>query len=217
MIEHPEETGLWEKYPRILGMDEAGRGPICGPMTVAGVIFPAGYQNEELDDSKKLTEKKRERLFYQILQDAEAWLVLVVDEKTIDEENIYRAAQHAMEKIALDPRMKSGFVLTDAMPLPALEKDEEYREIPVRSLVKGDSKSLSIAAASILAKVTRDRYMKQLDAENPEYGLARHKGYPTRAHLDAIEQYGIRDFYRRSYGPVARIIDREKQGSLFDL
>lgn len=196
---NPLEEGLWDSYPRILGMDEAGRGPLCGPAVVAGVIFPAGYENEAINDSKKLSEKKREALFDVIQKDALAYWILFVDEQTIDTLNIYRAVQQAMETIAANA--KADFVLTDAMPL----RDGDRFE----AIVKGDSKSVSIAAASILAKVSRDHYMEALDEAYPMYGLKKHKGYPTKAHLEAIECYGVQDFYRRSFGPVARALEKE--------
>lgn len=206
-IEHPLELDLWPEYDSVLGMDEAGRGPICGPLTVAGVIFPKGYQNPELNDSKKLTEKKREALVSRIRDDALFWQVLVVDEQTIDEKNIYRATQQAMEQIA--ESAGASFILSDAMPLPDLE-DGTWSAI-----VKGDSKSLSIAAASILAKVCRDHYMDELDRLYPVYNLKKNKGYPTRQHLQAIDAYGVQPFYRKSYSPVASILAREEQVSLF--
>ncbi len=196
MIEKPLENEYWNKNQIVLGMDEAGRGPIAGPLMVAGVIFPIGYKNDEIDDSKKLSEKKRERLYDLILKDASYWQVLMIDEKTIDKKNIYRATQDAMIEIAKDA--SCDFVLSDAMPLLNIDK-------PFEAIVKGDQKSISIAAASILAKVTRDRYMYELDKKYPQYGLAKHKGYPTKAHIEALNTYGIQDFYRRSYGPVKKL------------
>ena len=196
MLARPLECDFWDENKIILGMDEAGRGPIAGTLMVAGVIFPVGYENALIDDSKKLSEKKREALFKTIIQDALYYQILVVDEKTIDKKNIYRATQEAMMEIA--NRAKCDFVLSDAMPLPDIDKSYE-------AIVKGDQKSLSIAAASILAKVTRDRWMKKLDEMYPQYGLAKHKGYPTKAHIEALNQYGLQDFYRRSYGPVKKL------------
>lgn len=195
MLDRPLEHDYWDQNQSVLGMDEAGRGPIAGPLMVAGVIFPKGYHNELIDDSKKLSEKKREALFKTIIQDALYYQILVVDEKTIDKKNIYRATQEAMMEIA--NKAHCDFVLSDAMPLPGIDK-------PFQAIVKGDQKSLSIAAASILAKVTRDRWMKKLDEMYPQYGLAKHKGYPTKAHIEALNQYGLQDFYRRSYGPVKK-------------
>lgn len=196
MLDRPLEHDYWDQNQSVLGMDEAGRGPIAGPLMVAGVIFPKGYHNELIDDSKKLSEKKREALFKTIIQDALYYQILVVDEKTIDKKNIYRATQEAMMEIS--NKAQCDFVLSDAMPLPDIDK-------PFQAIVKGDQKSLSIAAASILAKVTRDRWMKKLDEMYPQYGLAKHKGYPTKAHIEALNQYGLQDFYRRSYGPVKKL------------
>ena len=196
MLDRPLEHDYWDQNQSVLGMDEAGRGPIAGPLMVAGVIFPKGYQNVLIDDSKKLSEKKREKLFKIIIQDALYYQILVVDEKTIDRKNIYRATQEAMMEIA--NKSQCDFVLSDAMPLPDIDK-------PYQAIVKGDQKSLSIAAASILAKVTRDRWMKKLDEMYPQYGLAKHKGYPTKAHIEALNKYGLQDFYRRSYGPVKKL------------
>lgn len=196
MLDRPLEHDYWDQNQSVLGMDEAGRGPIAGPLMVAGVIFPKGYQNALIDDSKKLSEKKREELFKTIIQDALYYQILVVDEKTIDRKNIYRATQDAMMEIA--NKTQCDFVLSDAMPLPDIDK-------PYQAIVKGDQKSLSIAAASILAKVTRDHWMKKLDEMYPQYGLAKHKGYPTKAHIEALNKYGLQDFYRRSYGPVKKL------------
>lgn len=196
MLDRPLEHDYWDQNQSVLGMDEAGRGPIAGPLMVAGVIFPKGYQNALIDDSKKLSEKKREALFKTIIQDALYYQILVVDEKTIDKKNIYRATQEAMMEIT--NKAQCDFVLSDAMPLPDIDK-------PYQAIVKGDQKSLSIAAASILAKVTRDRWMKKLDKMYPQYGLAKHKGYPTKAHIEALNKYGLQDFYRRSYGPVKKL------------
>ena len=196
MLDRPLDNDYWDQNQSVLGMDEAGRGPIAGPLMVAGVIFPKGYQNALIDDSKKLSEKKREELFKTIIQDALYYQILVVDEKTIDRKNIYRATQDAMMEIA--NKVQCDFVLSDAMPLPDIDK-------PYQAIVKGDQKSLSIAAASILAKATRDRWMKKLDEMYPQYGLAKHKGYPTKAHIEALNKYGLQDFYRRSYGPVKKL------------
>lgn len=201
------ETELWDSYPLICGIDEAGRGPLCGPVVVAGVIFDPGYENPLIDDSKKLSEKKREKLIHQIKKDARKWMILVVDEKTIDEYNIYHATRLAMEKIA--EKLAADLTLTDAMPLK--------NGVRHAALIKGDARALSIAAASILAKTIRDHYMYELDRQYPQYGLAKHKGYPTKAHLQAIEEYGVQPFYRRSFGPVQKILTRENELKLFEL
>lgn len=190
MIEHPLE--LDHSRP-LLGLDEAGRGPMAGPLVVAGVVFPYGYRNEQLDDSKKLTAKKREALFDQIQEDALWFQILFVDEETIDRKNIYKATQDAMIEIAQASPV--DLVLSDAMKLPTVDKE-------VYPIIKGDHKSISIAAASILAKVSRDRYMIELDKQYPLYGFAKHKGYPTKAHKEALVRYGVLPCHRKSYGPV---------------
>lgn len=188
------EHEFWPQGLLVLGLDEAGRGPLAGPLSAAGVIFPPGYENPDIYDSKALSEKKRELLYDQIMEDALWFEIVEVSEAEIDRLNIYRADQQAFASIAA--HSAADVILTDAMPLPA-----EKRK--VIDLVKGDQKSISIAAASILAKVTRDRIMREYDAIYPQYGFASNKGYPTRQHLDAIAQYGITPIHRRSFAPVA--------------
>ncbi|MCF0111083.1 MAG: ribonuclease HII [Erysipelotrichaceae bacterium] len=190
------EKDCWSRNVICVGIDEAGRGPIAGPLVVAGVVFPAGYESGEIYDSKGITEKKREELFERIRKDAVWYRIEIVTPEIIDKYNIYRATQMTMEKIAADAPCEE--VLTDAMPLPAVEKT-------VTPLVKGDQLSCSIAAGSILAKVTRDRIMKEYDAIYPQYGFAKHKGYPTKAHLEALHTYGLLPIYRHSYRPVAEM------------
>lgn len=189
----------WWKEGRnyIIGIDEAGRGPIAGPLVVAAVCFPKHYHHEEIYDSKKLSEKKRKALFKQIILDALEYHIAIIPPKVVDEQNIYRATQNAMGSL-VDQFIHKDGVLTDAMPLPNCPLD-------VISLVKGDQKSVSIAAASILAKVTRDCIMCAYDVLYPEYGFAKHKGYPTKAHIEALHTYGVLDIYRKSYGPVAQM------------
>ena len=190
------EKAWWQQGRHaIVGIDEAGRGPIAGPLVVAAVRFPADFDHEEIYDSKKLSEKKRRQLFKEIIKLADEYHILIIDTKTVDELNIYRATQKAMEDLVQMFKQCDG-VLTDAMPLKACSC--EY--IPI---IKGDQKSVSIAAASILAKVTRDGIMSGYDVLYPEYGFAKHKGYPTKAHIEAMHQYGVIDkIYRYSYGPV---------------
>lgn len=196
--ENQYEKAWWkEGRTAIIGLDEAGRGPIAGPLVVAAVVFPKGYHHEAIYDSKKVSEKKRKELFQVIIQDALEYHIAIITPKEIDQLNIYRATQKAMEDLVEKFRYKDG-VLTDAMPLPNCDYD-------VISLVKGDQKSVSIAAASILAKVTRDCIMKAYDVQYPEYGFAKHKGYPTKAHIEALHTYGVLDIYRKSYGPVAEL------------
>lgn len=187
----------------IVGLDEAGRGPIAGPLVVAGVCFPSDFEDDEIYDSKALSEKKRKMLFHKIITLASEYQIKIVDIAKIDTYNIYRATQNAMEEIVND-FIKCDGVLSDAMPLPNVNKD-------VIAIVKGDQQSVSIAAASILAKVVRDGIMKGYDVLYPAYGFAKHKGYPTKAHIEALDCYGIIEkLHRKSYGPVAKRLVLQK-------
>lgn len=187
----------WANQELVLGIDEAGRGPLAGPLVVAGVIFPCDYQNDLIYDSKAISEKLRNELFEIIKHDALAFQIEIRSPEEIDRDNIYRCTQKAMEKIACDST--ADFVLTDAMPLTKTNCKYE-------KLIKGDQKSISIAAASILAKVTRDQIMYEFDLQYPEYGFKNNKGYPTKQHLEAIEKYGITIIHRKSYGPCKKKI-----------
>ena len=187
------ENLYWDKNQYVIGIDEAGRGPLAGPVVVAGVIFPIGYDSKDIYDSKKLSLKKREELYKVILEDALYYNIQIVDEKEVDKYNIYQATKMANERIVLDS--KCQVVLTDAMKLQL----ENYTVYPI---IKGDQKSCSIAAGSILAKVTRDHIMDEYDAIYPQYGFKKHKGYPTKAHLQALQQFGPCPIHRFSYGPV---------------
>ena len=175
----------------VAGCDEAGRGPLAGPLVCAAVILPKDYCNPLIDDSKKLTEKKREELFSIIKDDALAYSIQVIDVKTVDEINIYQASKLGMELALKDLKIRPDAVLSDAMKL---DIDQPY--IP---LVKGDAKSQNIAAASILAKVTRDHLMIELDKQYPQYGIAKHKGYGTKAHMQALREYGPAPIYRTKF------------------
>ena len=193
-------------YNVIAGTDEAGRGPLVGPVVAACVVLPNDYNNDEINDSKKLTEKKREKLYDIIMKDALSVGVSIISAKEIDEINILEASRKGMIESykEANKKIKIDVLLTDAMKIDTLD-------IPVEKIIKGDAKSISIAAASIIAKVTRDRLLLELDKKYPEYGFKDHKGYPTKKHLEAIEKYGIFDEYRKTYGPVKKII--EKQGN----
>lgn len=184
------ENKYWPLNKLVMGIDEAGRGPLCGPLVVACCVLPINYQNDLINDSKKISEKKREILYKQIKEDALFYDVKIVSVKEIDELNIYAATKKAMSELALSKEV--DLVLTDAMPL------DNKKVIPI---IKGDAKSISIAAASIIAKVTRDHIMYELDALYPEYEYKKHKGYPTKRHLELMEKYGIFDIYRMSYKP----------------
>ena len=193
-------------YNVIAGTDEEGRGPPVGPVVAACVVLPNDYNNDEINDSKKLTEKKREKLYDIIMKDALSVGVSIISAKEIDEINILEASRKGMIESykEANKKIKIDVLLTDAMKIDTLD-------IPVEKIIKGDAKSISIAAASIIAKVTRDRLLLELDKKYPEYGFKDHKGYPTKKHLEAIEKYGIFDEYRKTYGPVKKII--EKQGN----
>lgn len=197
------EKELYEQgYTLIAGTDEAGRGPLVGPVVAAAVILPVNYELPGLNDSKKLTEKKRDVFFDIIKNDAISYGIGIVDAKTIDEINILEASRLAMN-IALDKlKVKPEYILTDAMKL-----DREN----VTPIIHGDALSLSIAAASVLAKVTRDKMMYELDEQYPEYGFKDHKGYPTKKHLENISKYGILDNYRLSYKPVKEILEKKNE------
>ena len=183
----------------IAGVDEVGRGPLVGPVVTAAVILPVGYFNGLINDSKKLSEKRRNELYEIIMRDALSVSMGMMDNKVIDDVNIYEATKLAMYQAINNLDIKPEYVLIDAMKLSDLE-------MPSESIIKGDSKSESIAAASIIAKVTRDRMMYELDEKFPEYGFKNHKGYPTKAHLEAIKKYGLLDNYRFTFGPVRDLI-----------
>ena len=184
----------------IAGVDEAGRGPLVGPVVAAAVILPKNYTLEGLNDSKQLSEKKRE-LFYAILQkEAISIGVGIVSAKEIDEINILEASRKAMYIAIENLDVKPEYILSDAMSLNELD-------IPSRSIIHGDALSLSIAAASVIAKVTRDHIMYELDKKYPEYHYKKNKGYPTKEHLELIKKYGVTDEYRMTYKPVKFILE----------
>ena len=189
-----------EGFNLIAGVDEAGRGPLCGPVVAAAVILPHNYKLPGLNDSKQLSEKKREEFFAILKEEAVSYGIGIVDAKTIDEINILEASRLAMN-IALDNlKIKPDYILTDAMKL--------NRDIPVLPIIHGDALSLSIAAASVLAKVTRDHLMYELDQKYPQYGFKDHKGYPTKKHLENLAKYGILDNYRLSFKPVKELQEK---------
>ena len=190
MLENYYEKKSWKKDELILGIDEAGRGPLAGPLVVAGVVFPKNYQNDFINDSKKLTKSKRIDLFQAIINDALFYQIEVISVAEIDEINILKATTNANYKIA--KLANTNYVLTDAIKLE-LEKQE------VISLIKGDQKSISIAGASILAKVIRDNLMEYYDFLYPAYGLKQHKGYPTEKHIMAIKKLGLSPIHRKSF------------------
>lgn len=187
-----------KKVKLIVGVDEAGRGPLAGPVVAAAVIFPRAYINKEINDSKQLSEKKREELFETIKKDAIAYGVGIVDAETIDKLNIYEATKVAMTEAIKNLKTKFDLILTDAMPLKGFD-------VEVVPIIKGDAKALPIAAASIIAKVTRDHMMDELDKKYPEYGFKEHKGYGTAKHMEALKKYGpVKGLHRFSYKPVMK-------------
>ena len=183
----------------VAGVDEAGRGPLAGPVSAAAVILPRGYVLDGLDDSKKLTAAKRERLYDALIESERVlWSVALVEAAEIDSLNILRATHLAMRKALLGLSQAPDHCLIDGLPI----RDCPF---PHDGIVKGDGISLSIAAASVIAKVTRDRVMKGLDVEFPEYGFARHQGYGTKEHLEALRVHGPCLHHRRSFQPVAHL------------
>ena len=199
-----EEQFYNEKIKVIVGVDEAGRGPLCGPVVAAACILPRTYINEKINDSKKLSEKKRELLYDEIINNALSYGVGIVDSKRIDEINIYEATKEAMHLAISQLKIDYDLILTDAMKL----KDEK---VDVIDIIKGDAKCQCIAAASIIAKVTRDRILFDMDQKHPEYGFKSHKGYGTKKHVEAIKEHGIIDgFYRETYEPIKSLLLEEK-------
>ena len=188
-----EEALLKRGYRTIAGTDEVGRGPLAGPLVCAAVILDPHNKIEGLNDSKKLSEKKREFLFDEIKKKAIAFSIVYIDEETIDEINVYQASKKGMLEAINKLSIEAEYVLSDAMPLGDIKHE---------SIIKGDTKSASIAAASILAKVDRDRFMVALAKKYPEYGFEKHKGYPTKQHLEALNRYGVLDIHRKTYKPV---------------
>ncbi len=184
-------------YCRIAGIDEAGRGPLAGPVIAAAVILPEGYSLPGLDDSKKLTERRREKLYEQIMRDSEiSWASARVDAEEIDHLNILRATHRAMALAFSRLQPSADLALIDGLPVPDFPGEH-------RALVGGDALSLSIAAASIIAKIERDRLMREMAEQFPGYGFDRHKGYGTAAHLAALRELGPCPIHRRSFAPVA--------------
>lgn len=188
-------------YARIAGVDEAGRGPLAGPVCAAAVILPDGCEIEGLNDSKKLSEKKREKLFDEIKEKAFAWSAVMIDEKIIDEVNILNATFLAMNQAVDMLSEKPDYVIIDGNRIKNME-------IPHETVVKGDARCKSIAAASIIAKVTRDRYMLEMAKIYPEYGFEKHKGYGTKAHYAALEEYGISPIHRKTF--LKKLLGDEK-------
>lgn len=201
MPDYSIENELAQKgYTSICGVDEAGRGPLCGPVVAAACILPDGLVIEGLNDSKKLTEKKREALFDVICESAIAYSIAEASVEEIDRMNILEADLLAMRRAIDGLPVKADFAIIDGN----IARDFQ---IPAMAVVKGDARSMNIAAASILAKVTRDRMCIDLDAQYPEYEIAKHKGYGTKAHMDALRKYGPSPIHRKKF---IRFLDEEK-------
>ena len=182
----------------IAGTDEAGRGPLAGPVVAAAVILPKGLIITGVNDSKQLTEKKREELFDIINEKALAIGISFIDNNKIDEINILEASRLAMMEAIKQLKIKPQYVLSDAMKMNI--------DVPVKPIIKGDALSESIAAASIIAKVMRDRYMDEMDLKYPNYGFKKHKGYPTKDHIEAIKKYGITPIHRKTFKPIKTML-----------
>ncbi len=188
-----EKSVYEEGAEYICGIDEAGRGPLAGPVVVASVIMPKDSMIEGVNDSKKISEKKRERIFEEIIKEAISYGVGIIDETKIDDINILQATKLGLTNSIKELKIKPDIILVDALT------KIDTCNIPYRSIIKGDAKSYSIAAASIIAKVTRDRIMLGYDKVYPEYGFAKHKGYGTASHIEAIKKYGLCPIHRRSF------------------
>ncbi|MGD9560076.1 MAG: ribonuclease HII [Oscillospiraceae bacterium] len=189
---HTYDAAQRETAPLLCGVDEAGRGPLCGPVSVGAVVLDAAERIEGLDDSKKLSEAKREALYEEITRRALAWNVVLVPPEEIDRLNILQATMLGMQQAVDGLGLEPDLVLVDGNRCPHWR----YASLAV---TKGDATSASIAAASILDKVTRDRVMLQLDKAYPQYALAQHKGYPTALHYELLEKHGVQSFYRKSF------------------
>lgn len=180
-------------FNKICGIDEAGRGPLAGPVVVASVIMPADSMIEGVNDSKKISEKKREKLYDQILEEAISYGVGIIGQDEIDEINILNATKKGLTMSLKELTVKPDLIIVDALT------HIDTMGIPYESIIKGDAKCYSISAASIIAKVTRDRIMREWDKIYPEYGFEKHKGYGTSAHIEAIKKYGLCPIHRKSF------------------
>ncbi|BDS05225.1 ribonuclease HII [Oceaniferula spumae] len=195
-----EQLQINEGYTMVAGIDEAGRGPLAGPVSAAAVILPPGFTHPLLDDSKKLTEKRRELLYTELTEREDViWGHSYAEVDEIESINILHATHAAMVRATLSLKPAPDFCLIDGLPV---------KNFPIKSdgIVKGDGKSLSIAAASIIAKVSRDRLMVQYAEKYPEYGFERHKGYGTKLHLDALRAHGPCPIHRRTFAPIAQLL-----------
>ncbi len=188
------EKDLYQKgFEKICGIDEAGRGPLAGPVVIAGVIMPQNSMIEGVNDSKKVSEKKREKLYDIIIEEAISYSVAIIGQDVIDEINILNATKQGVTKVVDGLDIKPNLIVVDAL------NHIDTKGIPYNAIIKGDAKCYNIAAASILAKVTRDRIMREWDEIYPQYGFISHKGYGTAKHIAAIKEYGLCPIHRRSF------------------
>ena len=192
-IKKIDQSVFDEGYEYVCGIDEAGRGPLAGPVVIAAVIMPKDSMIEGVNDSKKVSEKKREKLYDQIIEEAISYSVGIVDQNEIDRINILNATKAGLTEAVRTLKVKPDVILVDALT------NIDTCGVQYRSIIKGDAKSYSIAAASIIAKVTRDRIMRQWDEIYPQYGFAKHKGYGTAAHISAIKENGLCPLHRLSF------------------
>ncbi len=196
------EKELYDQgYTLIAGVDEAGRGPLAGPVVAAAVILKRGETFTYVNDSKQLTEKERDLALLEIKEKSLAIGIGISSVEEIDLINIYRASREAMLSAIKQLKIKPDYILTDAMPMEI--------DIPMQAIIKGDAKSVSIAAASIVAKTTRDAYMIEMDKLFPQYGFKKHKGYPTKEHLEALKTYGPTPIHRKTYQPVKELLHKD--------
>ena len=195
------DNAIRSDFPVLRGADEAGRGPLCGPVCCAAVVLPADFVCDDINDSKKISEKKRDKLFDIIIENALAYSIEMVSAQEIDQINILNASLTGMKRAVLNLGITPDMVLVDGNKTP--------KEMPceTRAVVKGDATSMSIAAASILAKVTRDRMCEDMDREYPQYGIAKHKGYGTKEHMNALREFGPSPIHRKKF---IRFLDEEK-------
>ena len=188
------EKELYDKgFEYICGMDEAGRGPLAGPVVVAGVIMPKNSMIEGVNDSKKVSEKKREKLYDVILEEAISYSVAIIGQDVIDDINILNATKQGVTRVVEELDVKPNLILVDALT------HINTKGIPYDSIIKGDAKCYNIAAASIIAKVTRDRIMREWDEIYPQYGFINHKGYGTAKHIEALKEYGPCPIHRKTF------------------
>ena len=207
-----ENQHWWSGKEIVVGLDEAGRGPIAGPLVIGICVFPPFYDNYEINDSKKLTDRKRRKLFEIIKRDALYYSYEVISVEEVDQYNIYCATQLGMERALKRMELKAEAILTDAMPLPHVDKNT-----PLEAIIKGDAKSVTIAAASIIAKVIRDDMMIELHNQYPNYNLKQNKGYCTPEHMRLLKEHGICDIHRKTYEPVCSYIRHDEQITLDEL